>query len=438
MMTRYQKQKALSAFFSVDLFSLAQYENQGKKILSSVELDIEPQLGILSKLSITRIQGGFYFAEFSSEKFGLTMQLFKFIKTCMSLYCCFHKNSSSLEALYNSIRWRTNWSVFLYGSGGQQAVYISYSPNSDYHIWSIKLYDLFQISEEQVAAYEELYQSILAGTFKVDQSISPSIFDYITHDRFIGDDFIKLDIRDLLFKVQRISENEAILLGVRLLIENDIFSPKISIFTYGDNSLLQKYHIQLAHNNYIHAGQGIASDVNMDSFSLGQASFESKSLSYLIPFDRCVFSAINQELEGFEFYTKFDYTRYTPLLYIRLDDKLFDSLVDKASVLRKKEQEEREKNIIREKLEKKRMKERLKKEVLKELEEEEQNDERKRNYRPYIPKSVVDEVWRRDNGRCVYCGEQKDLHLDHIIPLSKGGASIAENLQILCQKCNLP
>ena len=74
-----------------------------------------------------------------------------------------------------------------------------------------------------MAAYEELYQSILAGTFKVDQSISPSIFDYITHDRFIGDDFIKLDIRDLLFKVQRISENEAILLGVRLLIENDIF-----------------------------------------------------------------------------------------------------------------------------------------------------------------------------------------------------------------------
>ena len=175
----------------------------------------------------------------------------------------------------------------------------------------------------------------------------------------------------------------------------------------------------------------------MEPFSLGSVAYERMSIGHLITFEQCIFSVINQDFKGVESLKKIDCTRYTPLLYIRIDDTLYDLLRGEARLLRKKEYEEAEKRKIKEKLEEKRRKERLKKEVLKELEEEEQNDERKRNYRPYIPKSVVDEVWRRDNGRCVYCGEQKDLHLDHIIPLSKGGASIAENLQILCSKCNL-
>ena len=59
------------------------------------------------------------------------------------------------------------------------------------------------------------------------------------------------------------------------------------------------------------------------------------------------------------------------------------------------------------------------------------------NKRPPIPKDVVDTVWNRDGGKCVYCGSNENLHLDHIIPFSNGGDTSVENLQLLCQKCNL-
>lgn len=40
------------------------------------------------------------------------------------------------------------------------------------------------------------------------------------------------------------------------------------------------------------------------------------------------------------------------------------------------------------------------------------------------------------NFRCACCGEQKPLTVDHVVPLSKGGANLIENLQPLCQSCN--
>jgi hypothetical protein len=56
----------------------------------------------------------------------------------------------------------------------------------------------------------------------------------------------------------------------------------------------------------------------------------------------------------------------------------------------------------------------------------------------FIPSSVKLEVWKRDNGRCVICGDTKNLHFDHIIPFSKGGTSLkSENIQLLCAKHNL-
>lgn len=45
-------------------------------------------------------------------------------------------------------------------------------------------------------------------------------------------------------------------------------------------------------------------------------------------------------------------------------------------------------------------------------------------------------VWNKDQGRCVTCGVDEDLHFDHIIAVAKGGASSIENLQLLCGECN--
>ena len=55
-----------------------------------------------------------------------------------------------------------------------------------------------------------------------------------------------------------------------------------------------------------------------------------------------------------------------------------------------------------------------------------------------IPSSVKQEVWKRDGGCCVECGSRDHLHFDHIIPFSRGGASIvAANIQLLCARHNL-
>lgn len=52
-------------------------------------------------------------------------------------------------------------------------------------------------------------------------------------------------------------------------------------------------------------------------------------------------------------------------------------------------------------------------------------------------------VMQRDNFKCCACGASPakdpsvELHIDHIIPWSKGGETVMDNLQTLCSKCNL-
>ena len=57
--------------------------------------------------------------------------------------------------------------------------------------------------------------------------------------------------------------------------------------------------------------------------------------------------------------------------------------------------------------------------------------------RPPIPDEVKLFVFNRDEGKCVACGSKDNLQFDHIIPVAKGGSSSEENIQLLCQQCNL-
>jgi len=42
----------------------------------------------------------------------------------------------------------------------------------------------------------------------------------------------------------------------------------------------------------------------------------------------------------------------------------------------------------------------------------------------------------RDGGRCRRCGSARNLEVDHIVPVSRGGDSDDCNLQALCRRCN--
>lgn len=56
-----------------------------------------------------------------------------------------------------------------------------------------------------------------------------------------------------------------------------------------------------------------------------------------------------------------------------------------------------------------------------------------------VPDLIRYRILKEANGRCALCGVTKNerpLDIDHIIPRSKGGKTVYENLQVLCSKCN--
>lgn len=67
-----------------------------------------------------------------------------------------------------------------------------------------------------------------------------------------------------------------------------------------------------------------------------------------------------------------------------------------------------------------------------------------KNTKEYQRKIMTDslryDILKRDNFRCVLCGRSAQdgvkLHVDHIIPVSKGGKTESSNLRTLCEKCN--
>jgi hypothetical protein len=45
-------------------------------------------------------------------------------------------------------------------------------------------------------------------------------------------------------------------------------------------------------------------------------------------------------------------------------------------------------------------------------------------------------LFRRDNYACVYCGNKRNLTVDHVIPKSRGGQNTWLNLVTCCSHCN--
>ena len=51
----------------------------------------------------------------------------------------------------------------------------------------------------------------------------------------------------------------------------------------------------------------------------------------------------------------------------------------------------------------------------------------------------VDHIYTAQKGRCAYCKAKvgNRYHVDHIVPMAKGGRNRKDNLQICCPTCNL-
>ena len=53
--------------------------------------------------------------------------------------------------------------------------------------------------------------------------------------------------------------------------------------------------------------------------------------------------------------------------------------------------------------------------------------------RPSLPLAIRLEIWSLP---CTVCGSRKNVYIDHIVPVAKGGTNDRSNLQPLCRRCN--
>lgn len=90
------------------------------------------------------------------------------------------------------------------------------------------------------------------------------------------------------------------------------------------------------------------------------------------------------------------------------------------------------------------------KKAKREREREKKREKRRQEYQDHriandaehakVTRAMRYNVLRRDGFKCVRCGRGSadgvKLHVDHIVPVSRGGKSTMDNLQTLCEDCN--
>lgn len=80
-------------------------------------------------------------------------------------------------------------------------------------------------------------------------------------------------------------------------------------------------------------------------------------------------------------------------------------------------------------------------EIIKEISDDKISKEQRQNERSLMSDSLRYDVLKRDNFRCTICGRTAadgiKLHVDHIMPIAKGGKTEMSNLRTLCNQCNV-
>ena len=78
--------------------------------------------------------------------------------------------------------------------------------------------------------------------------------------------------------------------------------------------------------------------------------------------------------------------------------------------------------------------------IYKQIQSDEKHKTSAQYERSQMTQTLRYDVMKRDHFRCVLCGRSADdgvkLHVDHIVPVAKGGKTVMSNLRTLCEDCN--